>query len=150
MTIQKKGSARWSGGIKDGKGFVSTETSALSAQPYGFNARFENGAGTNPEELIGAAHSSCFAMALSGNLEKEGYTAKDLDAVATVSLEKIGEGYEVTKIDLFLKAEVEGIDDKTFQDVVEKTKDTCPISKLLNAEITLDWQLTGSSTEARA
>ena len=149
MTIHKKGSARWSGGIKDGKGFVSTETSALSAQPYGFNARFENGAGTNPEELIAAAHSACFAMALAGNLEKAGYKADELDAVANVSLDKKGEDFEVTRSDLFLKAQAPGIDEKTFKEVVDKTKTGCPISKLLNAEIGLDWQLGTSSSEAR-
>jgi osmotically inducible protein OsmC len=100
MTIHKKGQAHWEGDIKRGKGTVSTESGALKEQPYGFNTRFEGAAGTNPEELIGAAHAACFSMALSLMLGEEGYTAESIDTTADVSLDKTDGGFAITKIAL--------------------------------------------------
>lgn len=132
--IVKKGSAKWSGGLKDGKGKVSTQSGALTEQDYGFAIRFEGKTGTNPEELIGAAHASCFTMALSKALEDAGHVADSLETVAAVSLE----GGSITKSELTLTAKVPGIDEAKFKEVAEGAKANCPISKLLNAEITLN------------
>lgn len=132
------GSARYEGLGKDGKGHVSTGSGALSDQPYGFNTRFEGAKGTNPEELIGAAHASCFTMALSFALARAGYADGTIDTVATITLEKQGDGFTVTRSDLVTRARVPGIDDEAFQTIAADAKANCPISKLLNAEITLD------------
>jgi osmotically inducible protein OsmC len=138
MVIKKNASAQWSGGIKEGVGSISTETGVLNKAPYGFKARFENGPGTNPEELIGAAHAGCFTMALSGVLEKAGMKATNMETRATVTLEKQGEGFAITAIHLALTATIPGATDEAFQAAAKDAKANCPVSKLLNANITLD------------
>ena len=139
--IKKSGSAKWSGDLQSGKGYVSTESSVLSDQPYGFNTRFEDGKGTNPEELIGAAHASCFSMALSMILGEKGLKADSIETKATVSLEKKDAGFEVVKVHLDLTASVPGADKVSFDECAKTAKENCPISKLLNAEITMDAKL---------
>lgn len=141
MTIHKKGQAHWEGNIKQGKGTVSTESGALSQQPYGFNTRFEDKPGTNPEELIGAAHASCFSMALSLMLGDAGHTPESIDTTADVSLDKVDGGFAITKVALQSKVKLPGIDKSTFDGIIQQAKAGCPISKLLNTEITLDYQL---------
>ncbi|MBY6152734.1 OsmC family protein [Vannielia litorea] len=139
--INRKASAHWSGNIKEGKGTISTASGALSSQPYGFNTRFEDAPGTNPEELIGAAHAGCFTMALSKVLvDQTGHEAEALDTTATVSMDKEGDGFAVKKIHLELKGRVPGIDAAAFMTAAEAAKANCPISKLLEggAEITMD------------
>ena len=143
MAIVKSGSAQYDGLGKDGIGHVSTQSGALSDQPYGFQTRFEDKPGTNPEELIAAAHASCFTMALSFALEKAGRTDGTLKTTAKVSLEKDGDGFTVTRSDLTLTGAVEGIDEAKFRDLANEAKANCPISKLLNAEITLDASFEG-------
>ena len=141
MTIHKHGSAHWTGDIKRGKGTVSTESGVLNQQPYGFNTRFEGEKGTNPEELIGAAHAACFSMALSLMLGEAGYTADSIDTTADVSLDKKEGGFAITKVALQSKVTVPGIDPQQFDGVIQKAKAGCPVSQLLNAEITLDYTL---------
>lgn len=141
MTIHKKGSAHWEGDIKRGKGTVSTESGALKQQPYGFNTRFEGAAGTNPEELIGAAHAACFSMALSLMLGEANYTPEGIDTTADVSLDKTDGGFAITKIALTSKVNVPGIDKGEFDKIINKAKAGCPVSQLFKAEITLDYQL---------
>lgn len=130
-------SASYQGLGKDGKGHVATKSGALDA-PYGFNTRFEDDPGTNPEEQIAAAHASCFTMATSFALAKEGFTDGRLDTDCIVTLEKDGDGFKVTKSALSLKANVPGLTQEQFETVTDGTKANCPISKLLNCEITLD------------
>lgn len=137
MAIIKSGSARWQGGIRDGKGEVSTQSGALSSQPYGFNTRFEDGQGTNPEELIGAAHAACFSMALSGQLEKAGVKDARIETTSAVTLEKQGDGFAVTRVHLTTQVSGQG-DEAAIRQAAEAAKAGCPISKLLNAEITMD------------
>ena len=139
--MKTTGSAVWSGGVRDGKGAISTHSGALKDYPYGFASRFEGKPGSNPEELIGAAHAACFTMALSLMLGEAGLTADHMETSAEVSLDKDGEGYSVTSSHLTLKATIPGADDATFQDLAAKAKAGCPISKLLNTEITLDASL---------
>ena len=141
MTIHKHGSAHWSGDIKRGKGTVSTESGVLNQQPYGFTTRFEGEKGTTPEELIGAAHAACFSMALSLMLGEAGYTADSIDTTADVSLDKKEGGFAITKVALQSKVTVPGIDPQQFDGVIQKAKAGCPVSQLLNAEITLDYTL---------
>ncbi|NQD81088.1 OsmC family protein [Pseudomonas seleniipraecipitans] len=136
--MKKTASAHWQGGIKDGKGTISTQSGALSAQPYGFNTRFENEPGTNPEELIGAAHAGCFSMALSKELGEAGMTAESIDTKAEVTLDKQDGGFAITAVHLSLKAKVPGADRAAFEKAVETAKTGCPVSKVLNAEITLE------------
>ncbi len=136
------GTAQWRGGLKDGKGAISTKSGALKDVPYGFAARFEGQPGTNPEELIGAAHASCFAMAMSLGLGNEGFTADQLDAKSEVNLEKVADGFAITKIHLTLQSKIPGIDNDKFQQIAEATKKGCPVSKLLTgATITLEAKL---------
>jgi len=137
MKIDRNGSAAWQGGIKDGKGSITTESGALQAYPYGFASRFEGKPGTNPEELLAAAHSGCFTMALSLILGEAKLVATRMDTSARVSLEKVGEGYSITAVHLVLKASVPGADDATFQACAAKAKANCPVSKLFNTNITL-------------
>ena len=132
------GSAVWSGGIKDGKGAISTKSGALKDSPYGFASRFEGKPGTNPEELIGAAHAGCFTMALSLILGEAKLTAEHMETKADVTLEKQSDGFAITAVHLILKAKVPGADDAKFQELANKAKAGCPVSKLLNAKITLD------------
>jgi osmotically inducible protein OsmC len=135
------GSAVWSGGIKDGKGAITTKSGALKDYPYGFASRFEGKSGTNPEELIGAAHAGCFTMALSLILGEAKLTAERMETRADVTLEKQGDGFAITAVHLTLRAKVPNADDKTFQDCAAKAKAGCPVSKLLKANITLDAKL---------
>jgi osmotically inducible protein OsmC len=138
MHMSTYGSAVWSGGIKDGKGAISTKSGALSDYPYGFASRFEGKPGTNPEELIGAAHAGCFTMALSLILGEAKLTAEHMETKADVTLEKQSDGFAITAVHLILKAKVPGADDAKFQELAKKAKAGCPVSKLLNAKITLD------------
>lgn len=135
--ITRSASAHYSGLGKDGKGRVSTQSGVLDGQPYGFNTRFEDGKGTNPEELVAAAHASCFTMALSFALARAGFSDGELDTTAKVSLEKDGDGFKVTKSALTLEARVSGLDADMFASIADDAKANCPISKLLNAEVTL-------------
>ncbi|MDG9923472.1 OsmC family protein [Pseudomonas sp. GD04045] len=137
MTIKKTASAHWQGGIKDGKGRISTQSGALKDQPYGFNTRFEDQPGTNPEELIGAAHAGCFSMALSKELEERGMLAESIDTQAEVWLEKEAGGFRISAVHLSLRARIPGADRDKFEEAVETAKTGCPVSKLLNAEISL-------------
>jgi osmotically inducible protein OsmC len=141
MLIRKKGSAVWKGGLKDGKGTVSTESGVLKDSQYGFNTRFENGPGTNPEELLAAAHAGCFSMALSAQLGEAGMTAESLQTTATVSLEKVEGGFAITAVHLDLTAKIPGADKAKFETAANNAKAGCPVSKLFNAKITLDAKL---------
>ena len=132
------GTAKWQGGLKDGKGLISTKSGALSDQPYGFASRFEGKPGTNPEELIAAAHAGCFAMALSAMLVEGGFTPDRLDVTAEVSLDNVPPaGWTVTASHLVLTAKIPGIDAAKFDEIAAKAKAGCPISRLLNAKVTL-------------
>jgi len=142
--INKTASAHWTGGLKDGKGQISTESGALSDQPYGFNTRFEGQSGTNPEELIGAAHAGCFSMALSMILGDFDAIAEDIDTTARVSLEEQGGGFAITKVHLDLTARIPGLSESDFQKAATMAKENCPVSKVLaGAEITMDAKLAG-------
>ena len=138
--FNRTASAAWSGGLKDGKGSISTESGALSAYPYGFGARFEDKRGTNPEELLGAAHAGCFTMALSLILGEAGLTATQMDTSARVTLEQVEGGFAITAVHLTLKAKIPGADQAKFAELAGKAKAGCPVSKVLNADITLDAQ----------
>jgi osmotically inducible protein OsmC len=139
--MKRIGSAVWQGGLKDGKGTVSTESGVLKDTQYSFATRFENGRGTNPEELIGAAHAGCFSMALSVVLGNAGLTPERLATTATVTFEKLEAGFTVTEIHLDLVAKVPGASEQAFQEAAQTAKATCPISRLLNAKITLSSRL---------
>src|SRR3954451_15441283 len=141
MALQRKGSAQWKGGLKDGKGTVSTASGVLNGTPYSFSSRFEGQQGTNPEELIGAAHAGCFSMALSGQLDAASLKADSIDTTATVSLEKLESGFAVTSVHLEVRAKVPGADQSKFDEAAKKAKEGCPISKLLNTKITMDAKL---------
>lgn len=141
MKIVKNASAVWQGGIKDGGGTISTETGVLREAPYGFKARFEDGPGTNPEELIGAAHAGCFSMAFSLMLTEAGMKPEKIETKAAVTLEKIGDGFEITAIHLDMKARIPGIDQAKFEELANKAKTGCPVSKLFKANITMDAKL---------
>lgn len=136
--MKKSASAHWSGGIKDGQGSISTETGVLKEAPYGFKSRFEDGPGTNPEELIGAAHAACFSMALSLELGKANLTADSIDTKAVVTLDKDGEGFSITAVHLTCQAKVPGADAAGFAKIAQATKEGCPVSKVLKAAITLE------------
>ena len=141
--MKTHGSAAWKGGIKDGIGAISSASGALKAYPYGFASRFEGKPGTNPEELIGAAHAGCFTMALSLILGEAHLTADSMETTAEVTLDKVADGYAITAVHLTLKAHIPGTDDATFQELAAKAKAGCPVSKLLNAAVTLEASLTG-------
>ena len=136
-----KAAAVWQGGLKDGKGMLSSESGILSQTPYSFKTRFENEKGTNPEELIAAAHSGCFAMALSAELGKAGMVPTKLEATATISLEQQGGGFSITKSHIDLIATIPGADQEKFQTAVKAAETGCPVSKLLKAEITVSAKL---------
>lgn len=136
--MKKFGKAIWRGGIKEGKGTISTESGALREYPYGFSSRFEGKPGTNPEELIGAAHAGCFAMALSLILSEAKLTAEQMDAKAEVTLDKVDDGFSITSIHLTLRAKISGVDQEKFVELANKAKSGCPVSKLIKAAITLD------------
>lgn len=139
--MKRKGSAVWSGGLKDGKGKVSTASGVLDDTQYSFSTRFEDGKGTNPEELIAAAHAGCFSMALSGQLGKAGLTADRIATTASVSLEKSDAGFSITAVHLEVRAKVPGADKRTFDKAAADAKAGCPVSRVLNAEITMDAKL---------
>jgi osmotically inducible protein OsmC len=139
----KNASAVWRGGIKDGGGTISTETGVLKEAPYGFKSRFENGPGTNPEELIGAAHAGCFSMALSLMLGEAGLKPEQIDTKAAVTLDKVGDGFEITASHLTVVARIPGADQAKFMEIANKAKAGCPVSKLMKANITMDAKLEG-------
>ena len=140
-TITRTASAHWQGTGKEGKGTLTTQSDVLSTTPYGFNTRFGDTKGTNPEELIAAAHAGCFSMALAFALSAAGFTPDSIDASARVSLEPDGPGFKISRSALTLEAKVPGISQEQFQKIAEGAKAGCPISKVHNAEITLDWKL---------
>ena len=139
--MKKSGSAHWSGSIKEGQGTISTQTGVLREAPYGFKSRFEDGPGTNPEELLGAAHAACYAMALSLGLGEAGLTAESIDTRAVVSLDKDGDGFTISAVHLTCEARIPGADQATFERIAEATKHGCPVSRVLKARITLDTRL---------
>ena len=141
--MKKTASAIWQGGLKDGTGLLSTESGALKQNPYGFNTRFEGSPGTNPEELIGAAHAGCFSMALSMMLGEAGLTADRIDTAADVPLDKLPDGFAITAVHLVLRAKVPGASEAQFLEIANKAKEGCPVSKVLNAKISLDAALVG-------
>jgi osmotically inducible protein OsmC len=130
--------AVWTGNLKEGKGYLSSQSTALSEVPYGFNTRFEEGAGTNPEELIGAAHAGCFSMALAARLTELELTINRIQTKAEVTLEQSGKDFTITAVHLDLQANVPGIARETFEKIANEVKKACPVSKVLNAEISLD------------
>jgi len=139
--MKRKASAVWQGGLRDGKGSISTDSGVLSNTPYSFSKRFEDEKGTNPEELIAAAHASCFSMALSAQLGAAGMTAQNISTTATVTLEKVGDGFAVTASHLETKVKIPGADRTAFNKAAENAKSGCPISKLLTAKITMEARL---------
>jgi osmotically inducible protein OsmC len=141
MKIKRRGSAAWKGGLKDGKGSISTESGALQAYPYGFASRFEGQRGTNPEELLGAAHAGCFTMALSLILGEAKLVADQMDTSAEVTLEQVEGGFAITAVHLTLKARIPGATQAQFEELAGKAKAGCPVSKLFKADITLDAKL---------
>ena len=141
--MKTHGNAAWRGGIKDGVGAISTASGALKEYPYGFSSRFEGKPGTNPEELIGGAHAGCFTMALSLILGEAHLTAEHMETTAEVTLDKVADGFAITAVHLTLKAKIPGATDAAFQELASKAKAGCPVSKLLNATITLDATLVG-------
>jgi osmotically inducible protein OsmC len=140
--MKRKASAEWNGGLKDGKGKISTESGVLRDTQYSFSTRFENGVGTNPEELIAAAHAGCFSMALSGQLGNANLNADSIRTTATVTMEKTEAGFTVTAVHLDVAAKVPGATDAAFQTAAKGAKEGCPISRLLKAEITMTASLT--------
>jgi osmotically inducible protein OsmC len=139
--IKRTGCAVWSGGLKDGKGTVTTQSGVLKDAQYGFGTRFENGPGTNPEELIAAAHAGCFTMALSAQLGEAGMTAQRLETTATVSLDKVDGSFNISAVHLHLVAKIAGANQQAFETAAQQAKLNCPVSKLLKAEITLTARL---------
>jgi osmotically inducible protein OsmC len=141
--MQRKASAVWKGGLKDGKGAVSADSGVLSNTPYSFVTRFENTPGTNPEELIAAAHAACFSMALSAQLGAANLTPSSINTTATLSLEKLEGGWAITTVHLDVIGRVPGADDAAFQKAADNAKAGCPVSKVLNAKITMSAKLEG-------
>ncbi|HEV7700523.1 MAG TPA: OsmC family protein [Pyrinomonadaceae bacterium] len=134
----RKATAEWNGGLKDGGGKISTDSGVLKDTQYSFSTRFEDGIGTNPEELIAAAHAGCFSMALSGQLGNAGLTADSINTTAEVRLEKLDGGFAITKVHLVVRAKVPDADEESFTTAANNAKAGCPVSKVLNAEITMD------------
>jgi osmotically inducible protein OsmC len=139
--MQRTASAEWRGGLKDGKGTLSADSGILKQTPYSFATRFESTPGTNPEELLAAAHAGCFTMALSAQLGNAGMTAERLETTATVTLEKVGDGFSITKSHLDLVAHVPGADRAKFDAAVKAAETGCPVSKLFKAEISVSARL---------
>lgn len=139
--MKRSGSAVWQGDLKTGKGHISSQSGVLDDAQYGFNTRFEDGPGTNPEELIGAAHAGCFSMALSNIMGDDGVTPDQIATKASVTLEQKDDGFAITKVHLDVTAAVPGMSEEDFKAAAEKAKSGCPVSKLLNAEITMDARL---------
>ena len=140
--MQRKASAVWQGDLKSGKGALSTDSGVLKTTPYSFHSRFENGIGTNPEELLAAAHAGCFTMALAFALQASGYTPSELSTEAAVSLDPDGPGFRISRSALTLRASVPNLDQATFTRLAKDAEQNCPVSKVLKAEITLDAALT--------
>ena len=136
--MKRNGSAEWKGGLKDGKGTISTDSGVLTDTQYSFSTRFEDGKGTNPEELIAAAHAGCFSMALSGQLGQAGLTAESIRTTASVKLEKGDAGFAITAVHLEVKAKVPNADQQAFTTAANNAKAGCPVSKVLKAEITMN------------
>src|SRR6266404_7832146 len=141
INMKRHASAVWQGGLKDGKGSISTASGVLSNTQYSFSTRFEDGIGTNPEELIAAAHAGCFSMALSGQLGNAGMTAESINTTASVTLEKTDAGFTITKVYLEVTAKIPGADSQAFETAANNAKAGCPVSRLLKAEITMDAKL---------
>ena len=139
--MKRKASAVWKGGLKDGKGTISTDSGVLSDNQYSFSTRFEEGKGTNPEELIAAAHAGCFSMALSGQLENEGLKAESINTTANVTLEKTDKGFTITEVQLNVSASVPGAEQVAFEKAANNAKEGCPVSRLLNAKIIMEAKL---------
>jgi len=139
--MQRKASAVWKGGLKDGKGTVSSASGVLSSTPYSFTTRFENTPGTNPEELIAAAHAACFSMALSAQLGAANLTPESINTSATLSMEKLDAGWTITAIQLDVTAKVPNADEAAFKTAADNAKAGCPVSKVLNAKITMNAKL---------
>ena len=139
--MKRKASAVWRGGLKDGKGTISTDSNVLADTQYSFSTRFEEGKGTNPEELIAAAHAGCFSMALSGQLGNAGLTAESINTTASVTLEKTDAGFTITAVHLDVAAKIPGADQQSFETAANNAKAGCPISRLLNAPITMEARL---------
>jgi lipoyl-dependent peroxiredoxin len=137
----RKANALWRGNGREGTGELTSASGVLSATAYGYKTRFEDAPGTNPEELIAAAHAGCFSMALAFGLQRAGFTADELRTEAAVSLEPEGQGFRITRSALTLRARVPGVSPEQFRTLAEEAEKTCPVSKVLNAEITLDAQL---------
>ncbi len=141
MSINRTASADWEGGLKTGKGQLTTQSGALSDYPYGFASRFEGKAGSSPEELLGAAHAGCFTMAMSLALEQQGFTATHMHTGATVTLAQDGEGFAITRSHLVLEASIPDLEDARFQEIATAVKAACPVSKALKIEIVLEARL---------
>lgn len=139
--MDRTAKAQWKGDLKSGAGIISTASGVLSSTPYSFKTRFEQGTGTNPEELLAAAHAGCFSMALSSMLQKEGLKADSIDTTCTISLEKDGEGFSITRSHLQLTAKIPGASEETFTRLTNMAKEGCPVSKLFDTEISLDAKL---------
>ena len=139
--MRRKASAVWIGGLKDGKGTISTDSGVLSETQYSFSTRFEDGIGTNPEELIAAAHAGCFSMALSGQLGQAGLTAESIRTTATVRMEKTDAGFTITSVHLDVTAKIPGAEQQAFEQAANNAKAGCPVSRVLNAEITMEARL---------
>jgi osmotically inducible protein OsmC len=139
--MKRKASAVWKGNLKDGRGKISSDSGVLSDTQYSFSTRFEEGKGTNPEELIAAAHAGCFSMALSGQLGNAGLTAESINTTAAVTLEKTDAGFTITAVHLDVAAKVPGADQQAFETAANNAKAGCPVSRLLNAEITMEAKL---------
>lgn len=139
--MERKAGAVWKGGLKDGKGIITTASGVLKATPYSFSTRFEDGQGTNPEELIAAAHAGCFSMALSAQLGNAGITPESISTEATLTLVKLESGFTITKVHLDVTAKIPGGDKAAFETAAQNAKSGCPVSKVLKAEITMDAKL---------
>ncbi len=141
MKTDKTGAASWQGGLKDGRGEISTESGALASQPYGFTQRFEGEKGTNPEELIGAAHAGCFTMAMAKELEEAGFTATQINTTSKITLESDAGGFTITAAHLSVEATVPDIDEDQFRTIADAVKHGCPVSKVLKAKISMEASL---------
>jgi osmotically inducible protein OsmC len=139
--MQRRATAVWQGGLKDGKGTISTESKALSAIPYSFAMRFEGAPGTNPEELLGAAHAGCFTMALSGRLGEAGIQPERIETKATITFEKLDTGFTITRSHLDVAVRAPGADRAKFEAAAQQAKENCPLSKVLKAAISMDARL---------
>jgi lipoyl-dependent peroxiredoxin len=139
--MKRKASAEWNGDLKGGKGTISTDSGVLSNTQYSFSTRFESGIGTNPEELIAAAHAGCFSMALAAQLGEAGITPESIKTTASVSLDKADDGFAITTVHLDVTAKIPGIEQQTFEQAANSAKEGCPVSKVLNAKITMDAKL---------